>query len=98
MIAFGRHLTKQGSLRVDHRSVIDGSPDIPVLDLKSKGDGHHDVLKAILRGSLKQIAALMTGINSEQYETAHAVLLDALIGFSSNSNAQRELLPPDQPS
>jgi transcriptional regulator with XRE-family HTH domain len=90
MIAFERHLTRQGLLRVDHRGVIDGLPDIPVLDLNSKGDDHNDVLNAILRGSLKQVAALMTGINSEQYETVHAELLDALIGFS--------MLPPDKPS
>lgn len=97
MLAFERHLTEQGLLRLDHRGVIDGSPDIPVLDLNSKGDGRNDVLNAILRGSLKQVAAMMTGINSEQFETARAELLDALIGFSGNSNAQRELLPPDKP-
>jgi transcriptional regulator with XRE-family HTH domain len=97
MLAFARHLTKQGLLRLDHRGVIDGSPDIPVLDLNAKGDGHNDVLYAILRGSLKQVAAMMTGLNSEQFETARAELLDALIGFSGNSNAQRELLPPDKP-
>jgi hypothetical protein len=97
MLVFERHLTKQGLLRLDHRGVIDGSPDIPVLDLNAKGDGHNDVLNAILRGSLKQVAAMMTGLNSEQFETARAELLHALIGFSGNSNAQRELLPPDKP-
>jgi transcriptional regulator with XRE-family HTH domain len=86
MLAFEKHITNQGLLRVDIRGVVNGSLDIPVLDLSPKGNDHADVLNAILRGSLKQVAATMTGTNSEQYEAARGELLDALIDFSRKLN------------
>jgi hypothetical protein len=44
----------------------------------AQGHDHVDVL----RGSLKQVAATMTGTNNEQYEATPGELLDALIDFS----------------
>ena len=71
---------------MDHRGVIDRSPDIPVLDLNSEGRGPNDVLNAILRGSLSQVAATMMGANNVQSAAARRELLDALIDYSRKLN------------
>jgi hypothetical protein len=97
VLAFEKHITNQGLPRVDIRGVIDGPSGIPALDLGPKGDDHADVLNAILRGSLKQVAAAMTGSNNAQYEAARSELLDALIDFSRKLNPQRELSSRDEP-
>jgi transcriptional regulator with XRE-family HTH domain len=95
MLAFERHLIKEGLLRPAHYGTPDRPQDNPLFDLNKNDD--HDVLNAILRGSLKQVVNTMIGTNSEQSENALAEMLTGLIGLSGTLIAQRKLSLPDVP-
>ena len=95
MLAFERHLIKEGLLRPAHYGTPDRPQDNPLFDLNKNDD--HDVLNAILRGSLKQVVNTMIGTNSEQSENALAEMLTGLIGLSGTLIAQRKMSLPDVP-